>query len=75
MAMENSDRLIAKFQKAQGQRFCPECGAQMVEIDRRSEDGTLFVWYECPGDNCDGQWLEKIHPGPQNSSISSESQQ
>jgi len=69
MAMENSDRLIAKFQQARNEKFCPECGARMVEVDRRSEDGTLFVWYECSRSNCDGQWLEKIPEEPRDSSV------
>jgi len=62
MATESSDRLIAKSQPSQEQKFCPDCGAQMTEIDHRSEDGALFVWYECSKNNCDGQWLQKIRP-------------
>ena len=65
MATESSDKLTAKFQQAQEQKFCPECGAHMVKIDRRNEDGTLFVWYECSKDNCGGQWLQKIPDKPQ----------
>ncbi len=35
MATESSDGLIAKSQQSQEQKFCPDCGAQMVEIDHR----------------------------------------
>ena len=69
MAMENSDRLIAKFQQAQNQKVCPKCGARMVEVDRRSEGGALFVWYECSRNNCDGQWLQKISEEHRDSSV------
>ena len=62
MATESSDRLIAKSQQSQEQKFCPDCGAQMTEVDRRSEVGALFIWYECSKNNCDGQWLQKIRP-------------
>ena len=63
MSMESSDKLTTKFQQAQEQKYCPDCGAQMVKTDHRSEGGTLFVWYECPRNNCDGQWLQKTHGG------------
>ena len=62
MGGENHNSVLAKSQQPQKQKFCSECGAQMVEVDRRSEGGTLFVWYECSRDNCDGQWLQKIRP-------------
>ena len=38
---------------------CPECGARMEETERASEDGFIFVWYECSRTCCGGQWLEK----------------
>lgn len=60
MATESSDKLTTKFQQAQEQNSCPECGTRMVKVDHRSEGGTLFVWYECSRENCDGQWLQKI---------------
>jgi len=69
MATEESNRLLAKFQPARNEKFCPECGARMVEVERRSKDGALFVWYECSRDNCDEQWLQKISEEPQDSSI------
>ena len=57
---ENSDELTIKFQQTQEDKFCPECGANMVKVDHRNEGGTLFVWYECSREDCDGQWLQKI---------------
>ena len=59
MDIEEPTRLIVKHSQSQKQVFCTVCGAHMVEVDRRSEDGVLFVWYECSKNNCDGQWLQK----------------
>jgi len=41
---------------------CPECGASMVESDRRMEDGAVFIWYTCTREDCTGQWLTKKAP-------------
>jgi hypothetical protein len=41
---------------------CPECGAAMVEYDRRTEDGAVFIWYACTREECTGQWLAKRAP-------------
>ncbi len=38
---------------------CPECNTNMIAVEQRKENGFLFIWHECPVDNCDGQWLEK----------------
>jgi hypothetical protein len=38
-------------------RFCPECGAVMAEEDRLVEDDTLFVWFKCAKDDCEGEWF------------------
>jgi hypothetical protein len=40
-------------------RRCPDCGATMKETNRVSENGSIFIWYECENANCDGQWLQK----------------
>ena len=40
-------------------RICPECGSRMKEIERATESGSIFIWYECENANCDGQWLQK----------------
>lgn len=52
---ENQNKVFVKFQQSQKQKFCSECGAQMVEVGRHNEGGTLFVWYECSREGCDGQ--------------------
>jgi hypothetical protein len=40
-------------------RSCPECGAPMVEFDKLTEDGAVFIWYACTRESCAGQWLSK----------------
>ncbi len=40
-------------------RSCPQCGSRMKEIERVTENDSIFVWYECENANCDGQWLQK----------------
>jgi len=42
------------------QQFCPECGADMVEADRLSEDDSVYIWYMCSRSRCNGSWLEKV---------------
>ena len=42
------------------QRFCPDCGCAMTEVDRVHEDGFAYIWYECSQVDCDGQWLDKV---------------
>ena len=44
------------------EEVCPECGASMVEFDRRMEDGAVFIWYACTREDCTGQWLAKKAP-------------
>lgn len=39
--------------------LCPECRSKMTEVDRITEHGVSFIWYECTRDGCNGQWLEK----------------
>lgn len=41
-------------------RPCPQCGQKMRETDRVNENGFVFVWYECTGTGCDGQWLQRF---------------
>jgi len=38
---------------------CPECGAAMVEVDRLSDDGAVFIWYACAWEECTGQSMSK----------------
>ena len=39
--------------------MCHNCRGAMAEVDRVSENGFSFIWYQCMRANCDGQWLEK----------------
>jgi predicted RNA-binding Zn-ribbon protein involved in translation (DUF1610 family) len=58
-----------KFRQALNSQFCPECGAQMTEVDRCRENGAFFVWYDCSRTDCDGQWLQKTSSSALNSSL------
>ncbi len=51
------ERPITDFEQS-----CPECGAAMVEVDRRMEDGAVFIWYACTREECTGQRLAKKAP-------------
>jgi hypothetical protein len=37
---------------------CPSCGSSMSEVDRRQENGTMYVWLECVESSCAYQWLD-----------------
>ena len=52
-------KMSLSFLQATEQKICPECSAQMAEVDRVDENGFVFVWYKCSRDNCNGQWLQK----------------
>ncbi len=54
------EAISARFRKAATKNSCPECGSTMTEVDRRTENGDLFVWYRCSRTGCPGQWLQKI---------------
>jgi predicted RNA-binding Zn-ribbon protein involved in translation (DUF1610 family) len=45
--------------RAQYENSCPECGSQMIEVQRCNENKNSYIWYECVEENCDGQWLRK----------------
>jgi len=60
MPTENLNVFPARFRRMLDNRSCYECGAKMTEIERRKENGALFVWYQCSRRGCDGQWLQKI---------------
>ena len=51
--------VFKRFERVTNEKCCPECGARMAEVDRCNENGSLFVWYQCIENNCDGQWLQK----------------
>ena len=60
--MEHSKtlNLSLSYLQAKSDRICPECGSQMIQMDRISENGVIFVWYKCSQDSCSGQWLQKL---------------
>ena len=60
MITESLNIFPTTFHATLSGQYCPECSAQMMEIDRHNENGALFVWYGCNRDGCDGQWLQKI---------------
>ncbi len=39
--------------------LCPKCGRTLHEVDRVVEKGSLYLWYECSGPECDERWFEK----------------
>ncbi|MGD0077760.1 MAG: hypothetical protein ABSB91_03925 [Sedimentisphaerales bacterium] len=51
---------LLSYSRAKNERICPECGSQMIQSDRISENGVIFVWYKCSQDSCSGQWLQKL---------------
>jgi len=46
--------------KPLNQQFCKECGAAMTDADRISENGAIYIWYECSKSGCNGSWLKKL---------------
>ncbi|MDD5457908.1 MAG: hypothetical protein PHF37_00725 [Phycisphaerae bacterium] len=59
MEDERINIFVIKHKQALDNHLCPECGMIMQEAQRSDESGFVFVWWECPRDNCWGQWLEK----------------
>jgi predicted RNA-binding Zn-ribbon protein involved in translation (DUF1610 family) len=70
----NMKEISIRFRQNPEQKRCPECGDKLIEMDRRNENGVLFVWHKCGRNNCDGQWLQKTPQESQNSSVSEISQ-
>jgi hypothetical protein len=64
MNISATNRMSERFRHTVFEKCCPECGDNMKEIDRRSENVVLFVWYECSRNDCDGQWLQKVSQMP-----------
>jgi len=59
MELSNTSSVMGPSLEVDTERLCPECGASMVEFDRLTEDGAVFIWYACTRDDCTGQWLSK----------------
>ena len=51
--------LSERFQLADEQGLCPECGEQMDEVSRLNEGDGAYVWLQCGKGGCAGQWLQK----------------
>ena len=60
MITKGLNKFSTKFLQALDEHFCPECGSNLMEVERRNENGALYVWYECSRNGCDGQWLQKM---------------
>ncbi|MHC4112604.1 MAG: hypothetical protein ACYSUY_16145 [Planctomycetota bacterium] len=67
MTTRSSNVTPTKFRQALNSQCCPECSARMKEVERRRENGALFVWYDCSRQDCDGHWLQKTSPSIVNS--------
>ncbi len=59
MELSNIGSITGGSLQIDAERLCPECGAAMVEFDRLTEDGAVFIWYACTREDCTGQWLSK----------------
>jgi hypothetical protein len=59
MELPNTSSMMDERLEEEAERVCPECGASMVEFDRLTEDGAVFIWYACTREDCTGQWLSK----------------
>jgi hypothetical protein len=59
MELSNTGSMTGDSLQIDVERLCSECGAAMVEFDRLTEDGAVFIWYACTREDCTGQWLSK----------------
>lgn len=39
--------------------LCPKCGRVLHEVDRVVKRGSVYLWYECTGPECEDRWFEK----------------
>lgn len=62
MKLADESRVVDEELTMNREEVCPECGASMIESDRRMKDGAVFIWYECTREECTGQWLTKKAP-------------
>ncbi|HNY78774.1 MAG: hypothetical protein RBS72_14410 [Sedimentisphaerales bacterium] len=40
--------------------LCPKCGRTLREVDRIAKRGSVCLWYECDGPECEDRWFEKV---------------
>jgi hypothetical protein len=40
--------------------LCPKCGRTLHEVDRIAKRGSVYLWYECDGPECEERWFEKV---------------
>ena len=59
MALSNTASITGGSLRLEAEWPCPKCGAAIVEFDRLTEDGAVFIWYACTREDCTGQWLSK----------------
>ena len=52
--------ILRRFKRTANRQTCPDCGSLMTLVDWRNESGTLFIWYSCSINGCDGQWLKTM---------------
>jgi len=62
MRWPTADSVMDENSALDFEQLCPRCGAAMVELDRRMEDGAVFISYTCPREECTGQWLARKAP-------------
>ncbi len=62
MRLLDADSMVIDRPTTDIEQLCPECGAAMVEYDRRMEDGAVFIWYTCSREECMGRYLAKKAP-------------
>lgn len=48
-----------RMQPVRRMPLCPKCGRTLHEVDRVVEKGSLYLWYECSGPDCEDRWFEK----------------
>lgn len=48
-----------RIQPVRRMPLCPKCGRTLHEVDRVVEKGSLYLWYECGGPDCEDRWFEK----------------
>jgi hypothetical protein len=53
------ETIVNRYQLAEVEGLCPNCGSMMKKSDTLREGDNIFTWLECTKEGCDGQWLQK----------------